>query len=95
MGLPGDHITIKNNVVTIYNAAHPKGFQPDRTLPYGKAIGDTSGNVDLTLGKNQLFVCGDNRDNSLDSRVFGPIDTNNVVGKLILRVLPLDQAAKF
>lgn len=95
IGLPGDHVVVKNGAVTIYNSEHPNGFQPDKTLPYGTNIPTTSGNIDLTLGKNQIFVCGDNRPNSLDSRVFGPVELNNVVGKLVIRVLPLSDAKVF
>jgi len=97
IGLPGDHIVIKDNVVTVYNAAHPNGFQPDVALPYGKngAIPPTMNNLDVTLGKNQLFVCGDNRGDSLDSRIFGPIETKQVIGKLVARIFPVSQAERF
>lgn len=95
IGLPGDRVVVKDGVITIYNKQHPNGFDPDKTMPYGKVIPTTSGNIDLTLGSNQIFVCGDNRPDSLDSRVFGPVDVNNVVGKLVLRVLPLNEAKVF
>ncbi len=96
VGLPGDHVVVANNIITIYNSAHPDGFQPDKTLPYGKNITEPAQqSVDVTLGKNQLFVCGDNRTNSLDSRFFGPINSSQIVGKLLLRVLPLNQAERF
>jgi signal peptidase I len=97
IGLPGDHIVIKNNILTVYNTEHPDGFQPDATLPYGQngAIPPTTNNLDVLLGSTQLFVCGDNRPNSLDSRTFGPIETNQVVGKLVARILPLNKFEKF
>lgn len=97
IGLPGDHLVIKNNVITVYNAAHPHGFQPDATLPYGQngAIPPTTNELDVTLGKTQLFVCGDNRGDSLDSRIFGPIETKQVIGKLIARIFPVSQAKRF
>ena len=95
IGLPGERVVVKDGSITIYNKQHPNGFDPDKTLPYGKVIPTTSGNIDLTLGANQIFVCGDNRPDSLDSRVFGPVDVNNVVGKLVLRVLPLNEAKVF
>jgi signal peptidase I len=97
IGLPGDHIVIKNSVITIYNAKHPDGFQPDATLPYGQngAIPPTTNNLEVTLSNTQLFVCGDNRSDSLDSRIFGPIQTNQVIGKLAVRILPLSQAQRF
>jgi signal peptidase I len=97
IGLPGDRVVVKNGVITIYNQAHPNGFDPDKTLPYGKGKSwpTTSGNIDITLKSNQIFVCGDNRPDSLDSRVFGPVDINNIVGKLVIRVLPLNDAKTF
>lgn len=97
IGLPGDHIVIKDNVITVYNAKHPNGFQPDATLPYGRngAIPPTTNNLDITLSSTQLFVCGDNRGDSLDSRIFGPIQTSQVIGKLVLRILPLSHAERF
>lgn len=95
IGLPGDRVVVANGVYTIYNKAHPNGFDPDKTLPYGANIPETSGNIDITLGKDQLFVSGDNRPDSLDSRDFGPINASQIVGKLVLRVFPISQAKDF
>lgn len=95
IGLPGDHVVVKNGVITIYNKDHPKGFDPDKTLPYGKNIPETSGDVNYTLGPEQIFVCGDNRPDSLDSRSFGPINADQIVGKLVVRVFPLDNTKVF
>ncbi|HSX30940.1 MAG TPA: signal peptidase I [Candidatus Saccharimonadales bacterium] len=97
IGLPNDHIVIKNDVITVYNKEHPNGFQPDKTLPYGKngAIPPTMNNIDITLNDHQLYVCGDNRGDSLDSRIFGPINTNQVIGKLVARIFPLSGAERF
>ncbi|MEK7059215.1 MAG: signal peptidase I [Patescibacteria group bacterium] len=95
IGLPGDRVVVKNGVYTIYNQAHPEGYDPDRVLPYGKNIPATDGNIDIKLNDHQLFVSGDNRPDSLDSRAFGPIDADQVVGKLILRVFPVSQAKTF
>lgn len=95
IGLPGDHVIIKNGNVTVYNKEHPTGFNPDRTLPYGNVIGETTGDIDVTLGPTQIFVCGDNRPDSLDSRAFGPIEAKQIVGKLMLRVFPINNAKVF
>lgn len=95
IGLPGDRLVLKDGHYTIYNKEHLSGFNPDKTLPYGKNIPYTSGNIDLTLSKGQVFVSGDNRPDSLDSRAFGPINANQVIGKLILRVFPISQAQSF
>lgn len=95
IGLPGDHIVIRNGSIAVYNKQHPNGFNPDTTLPYGKHIPPTIGDTDLTVPANEVFVCGDNRGNSYDSRYFGPISANDIVGKLVARVLPLSKAEKF
>ncbi|MEJ0073084.1 MAG: signal peptidase I [Candidatus Saccharibacteria bacterium] len=97
IGLPGDHIVIKDQKITIYNKQHPNGFDPDTTLPYGQngAIPATDNNLDITLSSTQLFVCGDNRGDSLDSRIFGPIQTSQVIGKLAARIYPISDAERF
>lgn len=98
VALPGERVQVKDGKLIVYNAQHPNGFDPDQTLPYGKVIGDTepmnmTGMV--TLGPGQIFVCGDNRPDSLDSRSFGPINANQIVGTLAARVLPLNSAERF
>jgi signal peptidase I len=95
IGLPGEHVVVKDGLVTVYNKEHPDGFDPDKTLPYGKVITDTQGDVDLTVGNGQVFVMGDNRPNSRDSRYFGPVDSDQIVGKLVLRALPLNDFKRF
>lgn len=97
IALPGERVVIKDNVITVYNRSNPKGIHPDTSLPYGKggAIPPTSGNIDVTLSKTQLFICGDNRGDSLDSRMFGPIETHQIVGKLVARIAPVSDAERF
>lgn len=97
IGLPGDRVVVSGGTITIYNTEHPDGFQPDKTLPYAHetTIPFTRGNIDVTLGDDQLFMNGDNRPDSLDSRTFGPINTSQVVGKLAARILPLGDAQVF
>ena len=95
IGLPGERIVVHNNTLAVYNQEHPDGFQPDATLPYGVVIENTPIEGEWKVGKNQIFVAGDNRSNSLDSRTFGPVDAQDIVGKLAARVLPINMMKKF
>jgi signal peptidase I len=95
VGLPGERVVVNNGQVTVYNSRHPNGFNPDAAGIYKTASAVTIGNVDVTLQPDEIFVCGDNRPNSEDSRYFGPIKTNQVVAKLVLRILPLNKVRGF
>lgn len=95
IGLPGERVVVKNGVLTIYNRQYPNGFQPDKTMAYGKVITTTPGDLDITIPSGDIFVCGDNRPDSLDSRYFGPIPASSIVGKLDLRIYPFNKINVF
>ncbi len=95
IGLPGERVVVKNGTITVYNDKYPGGFEPDKALAYGKNIPYTTGDFDKKLGPHQIFVSGDNRPDSLDSRAFGPIDADQIIGKLIIRVFPVNEAKAF
>lgn len=93
IGLPGERVIVKDGVVTVYNSENPGGIRPD-DAPYGKNIPVTSGYVDVTVGPEEIFVCGDNRipGASLDSRSsLGNVPLEKVVGKLVLRLYPFSK----
>ncbi len=95
IGLPGERVVVKDGQITIYNKQHTDGYNPDKTGKYIIAAPSTPGSVDLTLLAGDIFVCGDNRTNSEDSRYFGPVNVNNIVGKLSFRILPIKKAQGF
>lgn len=95
IGLPGDRVVVKDGSITVYNDKDPAGFNPDKIVGYKITNKDTQGDVDINLEDDQIFVCGDNRPNSEDSRYFGPVKADDIVGKLVLRLLPLDKTQRF
>lgn len=98
IALPGEKVSIVDGTYVVYNKEHPEGFKPDDQYAHGKPMGTTepeSGQTTWTLGDGEIFVSGDNRQDSLDSRAFGPVGLNDVIGKLSWRILPLNTATKF
>jgi signal peptidase I len=85
IGLPGETVVVKNDKVTIINKEHPTGM----TLVEPYLHSRTFGNVSTTLGQGEYFVMGDNRIVSSDSRVWGPLPKEDVIGRPIVRLLPL------
>jgi signal peptidase I len=80
----GDHIRIKNGVV------HLNGALLDESAYIRGAY--TMGNVDMIVPDGEVFVMGDNRGASDDSRnnLIGTIDEDAILGKVILRFFPFD-----
>jgi len=88
IGLPGETVEIKNGVVKIYNGEYPDGFAISESyLPQGLG---TEGGVKKKLNENEYFVLGDNRPNSSDSRYWGTLPKNDVVGRVWVRAFPFD-----
>ncbi len=87
IGLPGDRVVIKDDVVTVINKQHPKGYQVDKRIPVDFNLDDrTPGKLNTTVRKGHVFVLGDNRNQSRDSRIFGPVKTSDIVGQLWIKL---------
>jgi signal peptidase I len=95
VGLPGEKVVVKDGKMTIFNAEYPDGFDPNIVDPHNGIAKTTPGSADFTVGENEVFVSGDNRLNSLDSRNFGPISVDDIVGKLAFRIFPINKAESF
>jgi signal peptidase I len=92
IALPGEKVKIQNNQVIIYNAEHPEGFVLDEyylaegTLTQGKST--IAPNTIFTVPEGQYLVFGDNRENSSDSRQWGPVKKELLVGRAVIRIWP-------
>ena len=91
VGLPNERVMIQNGTLTIINDEFPQGLR----LGEGQYLlsGETTdGSLDVTLRSNEFFVLGDNRDRSSDSRAWGPVPREFIVGRAWLRVFPVARA---
>ena len=85
IGLPGENVQIKDGNVSITNGQNTIQLD-EKYLPNDLK---TYGDVATTLGKDEYFVMGDNRDYSFDSRSWGVVPRENIIGKAFLRIFPL------
>ena len=90
IGLPGEQVQIRRGDIWIYNDSYPNGiklyeeYEPFSTEP----------EVSWVVGDDEFFLAGDNRPNSSDSRFFGPVPREFIIGRVWLVFFPFD-ALKF
>ena len=87
IGLPSETVTIKSGKVTIINDENPAGILLNE--PYIRS--KTFNNVSTTLGPDEYFVMGDNRIVSSDSRMWGPLPKEDLIGRPVARLFPLSK----
>ena len=92
VGLPGETVSIKGNDITIKNTAFPNGFvwKQGETMPVSN-----TGDALVTLGNDEYFVLGDNRGASADSRLWGTLKREFIVGRPLIRLFPISDIETF
>jgi signal peptidase I len=84
VGVPGDEISVRKGRLVVNG-------EPQREPYVNKKYPDRSFSAPITVPKGHVFVMGDNRTNSQDSRVFGPVPERNIEGEAFLRFWPPDR----
>ncbi len=88
IGLPGETIRITDNVVTVQGRG--KNAVPVRIdEPYISSVGTDKQPIEITLEENEYYVLGDNRRESSDSRVWGPLQEKFLIGRAFFRAVPI------
>jgi signal peptidase I len=86
IGLPGERIEGRDQAIYINGVELEEPWLPEGEVPTMFDFGP------VTIPEDQIFVLGDNRDDSKDSRFIGAVDTDLVVGRAFLRWWPLGRA---
>ncbi|MEK7562557.1 MAG: signal peptidase I [Patescibacteria group bacterium] len=91
IGLPGETVDVSNGSVTISKDGKSFVLAEAYIPPDLKTYGDAR----TVLGADEFFVLGDNREFSYDSRRWGSVPKKDIIGKALLRILPLAALSKF
>lgn len=81
----GEHLEIRDGKIYIN----------DEELEEDYIFGYTDGEVSMEIPEDTVFVMGDNRTESVDSRVFGPVDSEDIYGKVIFKFFPFNKITLF
>jgi signal peptidase I len=92
IGLPNETVEIQDGNITIKEQTGQSFNLQEDFLPKDEF---TSGNLTINLNSHQYFVLGDNRLASYDSRNWGPVNTNLIVGRVWLRLWPFNHLTVF
>lgn len=83
VGLPGETVEVREQNIYINGEMLAESYIKE-DCRFSRCPDDT-----WQLGQNEFFMMGDNRNNSRDSRRFGPVPLGNIVGQVIFRYWPL------
>lgn len=90
IGIPGDRVRLADNTFYVNDQKVEEAYIPEGTPIFpGSFLQESS---EIIVPENQYFVIGDNRPHSADSREFGPIPFEDIIGKAFVRYWPFNRA---
>lgn len=87
IALPGERLSIEDGSVFIDGERLDEEYLNGVATAWSGSIGQE----EITIPEGQVFVMGDNRNNSTDSRIFGPIEIDDIIGKAWISYWPTDR----
>lgn len=96
IGLPGETVAIENGKVRITTDEDPTGYFLDESLYLPSEVTTTLPSISrtsFTVTPNHFFVMGDNRPASSDSREWGLLPQENIIGRVVVQAYPLNRAS--
>lgn len=87
----GQTISMSGGTLYIDGVAQSESYVTGETYPLSQTAGNVSISYPYVVPEGEVWVMGDNRENSSDSRYFGSIDEDTIFGKAILTYWPLDR----
>ena len=91
IGLPGETVSINHGIITITTVS---GTNITLSEPY-IVNEDATYRKSVSLNTGEYFVMGDNRPNSSDSRIWGPLPRKDIIGRVDVRLLPISKIGLF
>ena len=91
IGLPGDHITFRDGYVSINGERLDEQYIDGPITECRPPVGRGPDTCDVTVPAGSVYVLGDHRDNSSDSRVFGVVPEANIDGQAFFSNWPLGE----
>jgi len=90
VGLPGETVQVQDGQVAILRGDEKVQLDESHYIS-----STTPGRVEIELSEDQYFVMGDNRAYSSDSRSWGELSGDLIIGRVFMRVFPLSALAKY
>ncbi len=94
IALPGETVEIEDSKIKIINSEHTDGIYLDESIYLAsniKTLTSTREKFTMTLGPDEYFVMGDNREHSSDSREWGKLPKSNIIGRAWLTLKPFNK----
>lgn len=94
IGVPGESVTVEDGQVVITNEKHPQGVVLDESGYIEDGV-RTGGQISVQLDDDEYFVLGDNRPASSDSRSWGALEDEYIIGRTWVRAYPFNRLDVF